>query len=96
MHGKAGVSDEQKERSYQVMTAWDEYMADSAARFQRDRHLRRLVVLAGGGHIERGSGIPDRASKRTGGKVLTVRVRVGGELPGPKEEVTTDFVIVVR
>ena len=96
MHGRADAPADQKERSYQVMAVWDEYMAASAARFQQERGLRRLVVLAGSGHIERGFGIPARAVKRTGGKVLTVRVQVGGELPGPKEEAATDFVIVVR
>ena len=27
MHGQKNVPEEQKERSYQVMTAWDDYMA---------------------------------------------------------------------
>ena len=58
MHGQKDVKEEQKERSYQVMTTWDEYMGDSAARFQKERALRRLVVLAGTGHIDRGFGIP--------------------------------------
>src|SRR5262249_19633997 len=58
MHGQKDVKEEQKERSYQVMTTWDEFMADSAARFQTKRGLRRLIVLAGSGHIDRGFGIP--------------------------------------
>ena len=32
---------------------WDEYMDASAARFQQEHWLRRLVVLAGSGHSER-------------------------------------------
>ncbi|MCI0457873.1 MAG: ChaN family lipoprotein [Gemmataceae bacterium] len=95
MHGKARVSDDQKERSYQVMTVWDEYMADSAARFQQQRLVRRLVVLAGSGHIDRGFGLPDRAARRTGGKAVTIGIEVGTE-PGKISDPPTDYVIVVR
>ncbi len=95
MHGKKATA-EQKERSYQVMTVWDEFMADSAARFQQERGVRRLVVLAGSGHVERGFGIPQRAVKRTGGKVLTVAIDVGGDPAKAGADATTDFVIVVR
>jgi uncharacterized iron-regulated protein len=95
MHGTKGTA-EQKERSYQVMTVWDDYMAASAAAFQQERGLRRLIVLAGSGHIERGFGIPQRAARRTGGRALTVGVQVGTD-PGKAEaDPTTDFVIVVR
>ena len=70
LHGQNDATVEQKERSYQVMTVWDDYMAQSAAAFQQDRQLRRLVVLAGSGHVERGFGIPERAVQRTGGKAI--------------------------
>ena len=93
MHGgSTKTTPEQKERSYQVMTVWDDYMAASAARFQQDRELRRMVILAGSGHIDRGFGIPWRAARRTGGKALTVKIVVGA---APTEAVT-DFVVVVR
>src|SRR5262249_8516397 len=49
MHGQGKASPEQKERGYQVMTLWDDFMAASAASFQQERRLRRLVVLAGSG-----------------------------------------------
>jgi uncharacterized iron-regulated protein len=96
MHGQANVPEERKERSYQVMALWDDYMADSAARFQVGRKLRRLVVLAGSGHIERGFGIPQRAARRTGGKALTVRVEVGGSLDKLKADPAADFVVLVE
>jgi uncharacterized iron-regulated protein len=76
MHGKA-AGPEQKERSYQVMTAWDGYMAASAAEFRQARRLRRLVILAGSGHVDRGFGIPARAAKLAGGKAVTVHIDVG-------------------
>jgi uncharacterized iron-regulated protein len=96
MHGQKDVKEEQKERSYQVMTTWDEYMGDSAARFQKERTLRRLVVLAGTGHIDRGFGIPQRAVKRTGGKVATIHISVAGDVDKLAAEAPADFIIVVK
>jgi uncharacterized iron-regulated protein len=96
MHGQGKAGAEQKERSYQVMTVWDEYMADSAARFQKERRLRRLVVLAGSGHVERSFGIPNRAARRTGGQAATVRIEVGTDLDKVKADPAADFVVLVR
>ncbi|HBI43058.1 MAG TPA: hypothetical protein DDY78_09405 [Planctomycetales bacterium] len=96
MHGLKNPTPEQKEHGYEVMTVWDDYMAASAAQFQHDRNVRRMVVLAGSGHIERGFGIPMRAAKRTGGKAVTVRIEVGGDLDKLAAEVTTDYVVVVK
>jgi uncharacterized iron-regulated protein len=96
MHGKSKAPRDMKERMYQVMAVWDEYMADSAANFVKERKVRRLVVLAGSGHILGGFGIPDRAARRTGGKVATVRVEVGGDIKKLKAEPLADFIIVVK
>jgi uncharacterized iron-regulated protein len=96
MHGKDKATEEEKERSYEVMTVWDDFMAASAARFQQERGLRRLVVLAGSGHIDRGFGIPERAARRTGGKVATVHVAVGAEPAKAFAEPVADFIVVVR
>jgi uncharacterized iron-regulated protein len=96
MHGNSKVSEEQKEKSYQVMTTWDEYMAASAAAFQTSRHLRRMVVLAGSGHIDLGFGIPQRAVQRTGGKAATVHIAPGGDPTKLFTSPPTDFVIILR
>jgi uncharacterized iron-regulated protein len=96
MHGHGEPTKEQKERFYQIMTLWDEYMADSAARFQKERKLRRLVVLAGSGHIDRGFGIPDRAARRTGGKAVTVHLAQGGKLDKLKSSPPADFILILR
>jgi uncharacterized iron-regulated protein len=97
MHGGKGKTPpERKERSYQVMTVWDDYMAQSAAAFQKERKLRRLVVLAGSGHVDRGFGIPLRAARRTGGKAATVHVALGGDWEKLKADPPADYVIVVR
>jgi len=96
MHGADSKTPaEQKERSYQVMTTWDGFMAQSAARFQQERSLRRLVVLAGSGHIDRRFGIPQRASKLTGGKAATIRVEVEGAAESTIAEPVTDFIVIV-
>lgn len=96
MHGRAKATAAEKERSYQVMTVWDEVMGASAAAFQQERRLRRVVVLAGNGHVERGFGIPDRATKRTGGKAATVRIVVGGDPGKVLKDPAADFVIFVK
>lgn len=93
MHGQTDAKPEQKERSYQVMTVWDGYMAASAAAFQQALGLRRLVIIAGSGHIERGFGIPNRAALRTGGRAVTIGVQPG-EFAEPREA-HTDFVLFV-
>ena len=94
LHGSSiKTTPEQKEKSYQVMTVWDDFMAASAAQFQQERRLRRLVILAGSGHIDHGFGIPLRAARRTGGKALTVKIEVGTMAPA---EPVTDFVVRVR
>src|SRR5262249_42657710 len=96
MHGQGKTTAEEKERSYQGMAGWDEYMADERAKVQLEGGVRRLVVLAGSGHVERGFGIPQRAAKRTGGRVLTVAIDVGGDPMKVGADATTDFVVVVR
>jgi uncharacterized iron-regulated protein len=96
MHGNPSAPAEQKERSYQVMTAWDEYMGASAAAFQKARKLRRMVLLAGSGHIDRGFGIPARAAKRTGGKVATIHIDVGADPAKATAEPVTDFIVIVK
>jgi uncharacterized iron-regulated protein len=96
MHGNANVSEDQKERSYQVMTTWDEFMAASAAAFQLKRQVRRMIVLAGSGHIDLGFGIPQRAVQRTAGKAATVHVAPGGDGAKLFASPPADFVVIVR
>jgi uncharacterized iron-regulated protein len=94
MHGHGEMSKESKETFYQIMTIWDEYMADSAVRFQKERKLRRMVILAGSGHIDGRFGIPDRAAKRMKGKVLTVRILLEGDPEKLSADPRADFVVI--
>lgn len=93
MHGQASAPKEQKDKGYAIMTVWDGFMARTAAEFFKARKLRRMVVLAGSGHIDRGFGIPDRASKAHGGSALTVKIVVGEEKAEPG---LADFTIRVQ
>jgi aminopeptidase N len=49
---------------YQAQILWDETMAESIDRFLKQKPDYRIVVLAGAGHIQYGSGIPKRAFKK--------------------------------
>jgi uncharacterized iron-regulated protein len=52
------------ERFLDVQLTWDETMADTAARYLRENPGRRMVVMAGSGHIAYRWGIPDRLQRR--------------------------------
>ncbi len=61
-HPKASGGD--LERFLEVQLLWDEGMAERAARYLRENPGRRLVILAGTGHLEYGQGIPKRLKRR--------------------------------
>ncbi|MCP3955793.1 MAG: PDZ domain-containing protein, partial [Desulfobacterales bacterium] len=50
---------------YQAQTLWDEAMASTAARWLTANPERKLVVLAGNGHLRHKYGIPRRLHRRT-------------------------------
>lgn len=96
IHGTHKATPEQKERSYEVMAIWDDYMAQSTANFLKDRQLKHMVVLAGAGHIEGGFGIPDRAAKYAGASRATVRIFIGTPAEDqPEAWLPTDYIIYV-
>src|ERR1700724_753772 len=49
----------------EAQLVWDEGMAESAAAYLNANKSRRLVILAGSGHVAFGSGIPKRMERRT-------------------------------
>jgi uncharacterized iron-regulated protein len=57
---KAGAFD----RFVEAQLVWDEGMASHAAEYLSANPGRRMVILAGAGHIEFGSGIPMRLERR--------------------------------
>ncbi len=52
------------ENFLQVQLLWDEGMAERAAEYLLEHPERRLVILAGIGHLVEGTGIPQRLSRR--------------------------------
>lgn len=98
MHGPAAnVPEDRKERTYQVMTAWDEFMGATAAGFQKERNLKRMVILAGSGHIDRWFGIPQRNARHSGNRVATVKIELAREKSNqPEGEAVADYLIRVR
>jgi uncharacterized iron-regulated protein len=63
---------------YMAQCVWDEVMAESAA---SNLGNKKIVVLAGNGHIQYKYGIPDRAFRRTGIPFRTIyQASVGDEI----------------
>ncbi len=48
----------------QAQTLWDEGMAESAQQFMENNPERKLVILAGNGHVRHKYGIPERLYRR--------------------------------
>ncbi|MBI1214651.1 MAG: hypothetical protein GC185_02395 [Alphaproteobacteria bacterium] len=61
-----GIPPEAAEGRYKMMVLWDEAMAETVADFlsNPDNADKKLVVIAGEGHIGYGFGIPKRAYRR--------------------------------
>lgn len=60
------------ERFYQAQLAWDETMADQAAKFISKNLAYQLVILAGGGHMKDRHGIPSRLQRRIKSKPAVI------------------------
>lgn len=63
----------------EAQLVWDEGMAESAAAYLNTNTGRRLVILAGAGHVAYGSGIPKRLARRTSAPYAIV-LSSGGEI----------------
>ncbi|HSQ77612.1 MAG TPA: ChaN family lipoprotein, partial [Nitrospirota bacterium] len=61
-----GSRDKNFDFFYQAQILWDETMAQSVDEFLKKDPEYRMVVIAGGGHLAFGSGIPKRAFRRNG------------------------------
>jgi uncharacterized iron-regulated protein len=76
------------ERFMDVQLLWDETMAEQVASYLQRHPERAMVVLAGGGHLMYGSGIPNRVRRRVPVKTVTVLPGAGDLSPG-----IADFVV---
>ncbi len=63
-HHHPGSNKRNFERFLDVQLLWDESMAERAAAYLKEHPSKKLVVLAGSGHLMYGSGIPQRVSRR--------------------------------
>lgn len=78
-------------RFVEVQTLRDEGMAESAAAYLNTDAGRRLVILAGAGHVAFGSGIPTRLGRRTNATYAIVLSR--GEEVEPR---MADYLLLSR
>jgi uncharacterized iron-regulated protein len=63
--GHPGLKPDAFNHFVEAQLVWDEGMAESAAAYLEANTGRRMVILAGAGHVEYGSGIPKRLERRT-------------------------------
>jgi uncharacterized iron-regulated protein len=79
----------QLEYFIEAQVLWDESMAVAIADYLASRPGSRMVILAGSGHLEFGSGIPKRAYRLTGKSYTTILPYSGG----PLEEGIADYIL---
>lgn len=77
---------------YQAQICWDETMARQAAEYIKSHPEKKMIILAGNGHIERGSGIPDRVN-RYGNFTRAILINCTGS---PPEADAGDFFLFPR
>ncbi|MCF6191351.1 MAG: ChaN family lipoprotein [Cocleimonas sp.] len=57
--------------------AWDEGMAFAAAKYLKKNPVKRMVIIAGGGHVINRSGIPNRLDRQINSRSAVVLNNVG-------------------
>ncbi|WP_456406446.1 ChaN family lipoprotein [Thiolapillus sp.] len=60
----SGRDEKDFERFKEVQLTWDEGMAQTVADYLQQHPDKKMVVLAGAGHLRYGSGIPNRVNRR--------------------------------
>lgn len=85
-------SGQQFQHFLEVQLTWDETMAQNVARYLDGGERRRMLVLAGKGHINGRSGIPNRVTRRTGidGKTVATFSPNAGPFKSP------DFIVLTE
>jgi uncharacterized iron-regulated protein len=68
------------ERFYQTQLAWDETMANQAAKYLNKHLATRMIILAGKGHIAGRYGIPSRLQRRIKSKPIVILSGIDGNL----------------
>jgi hypothetical protein len=81
------------EHFVEAQLVWDESMAASAAAYLNANPGRRMVILAGSGHLAFGSGIPKRLERRTHATYAIVLNVAGDGDAGPN---MADYLLLTR
>lgn len=71
------------DRFVEAQLVWDEGMAESASTYLMAHPGSRMVVIAGSGHLEFGSGIPQRLKRRTNASYAIV-LNMGDQVEPPE------------
>ena len=71
-HGHPGMEKRNIDFFIEAQLLWDEGMAEQAAKYLNENTSKKMVILAGAGHIMHGSGIPIRLERRINEGVATV------------------------
>ena len=71
-HGEAANDPDALQRMYESQVVWDEYMSESAALWLQRHPTACMCVLAGTGHVEGRTGLPDRLARRSGSPAFTI------------------------
>lgn len=66
-----------------VQLTWDEGMATQAARYLRGHPQRRMLILAGNGHVSHGHGIPQRLKRRLPEEDMAILLPTDGQEMSP-------------
>lgn len=89
-----GMEPEMLERFYLAQVVWDETMAERVAEvLASDAGPRRMVVLAGRMHVQRGLGIPQRAARRGAEPYRVILPLTEAELESASELCDYAFVV---
>lgn len=78
------------EAFHQVQLVWDETMAETAADYLLAHPQRRMVILAGHGHLAYGDGIPQRMARRMEAPMAIVL----NDWPGPFDPALADYLLL--
>lgn len=81
-HYSPKMAEKIAEKMYRMMVLWDEAMADNVAKFlsNPENDDKKLVVIAGIGHIGYGFGIPRRAFRRVPHAYSIITPEIGNQL----------------
>src|SRR5262249_22592566 len=81
------------EHFWEAQLIWDETMGESVARYLSSHPDKGMIILAGSGHVEFGSGIPSRVRRRL--PELTTAILLSTDKPRTKSHVT-DYSLISK